>query len=163
MNKKELYILVDKYYRDNFDTLVKRMTRSTGSKERAEDIVQEAFTRCLKYHDVCPDASQFEPWFHVILTNCFKDNKRQETMSGMSDEIETIEIPIDAAAIPSIVYKQIISRINSKEPKIAGILTLFLVKQLRPKEIGHLIEETENNIRQIVFRFRKELKEEFGL
>src|SRR3546814_14161868 len=49
MDKEEAYKIIEYHYRNNFKNLISRYSRQFQSHSRAEDIVQEAYTRALQY------------------------------------------------------------------------------------------------------------------
>jgi RNA polymerase sigma factor (sigma-70 family) len=159
----EAYKLIENHYRANAHRLVKRYANFLNSKERAEDVVQSAYERCCVYWNDCPkDAEGLAKWFTVILHNALKDNHRQEIMQGAVSYKEEDEPQINPAAIPAIIYKQVVDRIKSKSPRHARILSLSLLNQYRPADIAEVVPENQAGIRKIVSRFRKEIKGEFG-
>lgn len=160
MEQIEIYKVIEDHYRSNFTQLVRRFSRFLNSKARAEDIVQEAYTRALTYwKSLSPDIS-VNAWLRTILNNCIKDNFKTEMLHGMANysETETISKP---NAIPAIMLKQVVERIKAKPENIGRILSLFLLEQYRPIEIAQVVTEKVSNIRQIVSRFRKEIRKEF--
>ena len=157
---EEFVALLEKHYRSNFELLAKKYTVYLRSKEKAEDSIQEAYTRALTHWRTC-DTTTFHNWYMTILHNCIRDAKRTEIMSGMGDNIEEFDIPVQASAIPLIIYKQIRNKIDNKEPNVRKILNMFLVHQYRPKEIAQVVKENANAIRQIVHRFREEIRKDY--
>lgn len=162
MKQNEAYEFIEKHYRENYDLTVKRVNRFLKDQERSKDVTQEAYLRALMYYTTLDSLDQFEPWFATLLGNCIKDNQKSESLRGMADDIDNIEIPIKARAIPKIIYDQVQQRIFAKPKEQAVILDLFLNKQYRPKEIAQIVPDTANSIRQIVHRFRQELRTEFN-
>jgi len=163
MPMQAAYDLIEKHYRENQKKLVQRYSRFLNSKERAEDVVQEGYLRCLTYWNTCPDnEKEFAKWFTTVVGNCLKDNHRAEIMKGAVMYNEEDDQIIDAAAIPAIIYKQVVERINNKPDSHRNILSLALIHQYRPADIEAVVLENAANIRKIVSRFRKEIKEEFG-
>ena len=89
MKKKQVYKLIEDYYRENFDSLVIRTINKAGGKANAEDIVQEAFTRALTYYtSYVPDIYEFGAWFSRILDNTSKDFHRVEKNKGMVIDVD---------------------------------------------------------------------------
>ena len=161
MNKEEVYKLLEKHYRENAESLVKRHQRFLQSTHRAEDVVQEAYTRAFTYWRTFPTDGNHNRWFGMILLNCLKDNQRAEHMSGMSDSALLEELPTSSNAFPRIAYKEAVRFIMAEPQEIRTILELSLLHQYASKEIAQLVPETADNIRKIVQRFRERLKEEF--
>ena len=160
-NKREMYALIETHYRTNSERLVKIYTRFLKSKERAEDVIQEAYTRALQYCDTYDKERPLDKWFNAIIASAVRDNKRSENLKGMVDIKEAAEIPVKPAAIPTIILNQVMRRIDTKGDEIANILRLTLLHHYRPTEISKLVNMSANNIRQIVFKFREEIRQDY--
>jgi len=75
MTRDEAYKVIEDYYRKNFKRLVNISRGRAGSYHNAEDVVQEAFTRALKYHkSYNPAMTAFDAWFSRILDNSLRSN-----------------------------------------------------------------------------------------
>lgn len=160
----QAYKQIENHFRKNFEKLVPKYQRFLQSKERAEDVLQEAYARaCTYWNDAPANEEEFAKWFAIILGNCLKDNHREEIRKGaVSGELDDWDEAIGPSAIPAIIYKQVVKRIEAKPEAHSRILSLALLQQYRPSEIRQLTGEGEGNIRQIVSRFRKDIREEFG-
>ena len=164
MNKDEVFQLIERHYRDNYKQNIRRYTRYTRSPHRAEDIVQEAYTRALEYWESCPGVDGMGAWFNTILMNCMKDNRKDEKRHGMSESIEglTDNLVVAPRAIPAIIYNQVMERIAKKPADIAQVLELFLIKGLKQKEVSKVVlDKNPQAVADIVRFFRKEIKDEF--
>lgn len=160
MNKQQAYAYIEDHYRNNFDRLVKQWSRSLNSQAKAEDAVQEAYTKALTYWQNMGD--DFDKWFGMIITNCVRDVKREDLMHGMTTELEAAQdIPEEPEAIPAIIRKQVERLIDKKEKATANILRLALIYQYRPEDIAGLIGTSSNAVRQTIHRFRTEIREKF--
>jgi DNA-directed RNA polymerase specialized sigma24 family protein len=161
--QKEAYSLIEKHCRENWNNLVSRYTFFLKSKERAEDTVQEAYVRALTYWPDAPaDETDFARWFHVILSNALKDNHREEITKGATSAREKAEEGQDGPAIPAIIYRQVVQRIEAKPENQAKVLSLALLHQHRPGDIEAMVPESAVTIRKMISRFRKEIRNEFG-
>jgi RNA polymerase sigma-70 factor, ECF subfamily len=68
--------LFDRYHLPLFDFL----SRTTGDRAAAEDLVQDVFVRVLKYRDSYRDEGCFEAWLYRIARNARADHfKRRKT------------------------------------------------------------------------------------
>lgn len=85
-----LEALFERYHRPLFDYL----TRMTGNRTAAEDLVQDAFVRILKYRHTFRDESRFETWAFGIARNAradyFQNRRRPETA------LDEAVAPVDA-------------------------------------------------------------------
>lgn len=162
--QKQAYDLIESHFRENHKQLVQRYTRFLNSKERAEDVVQEGYLRAMSYWNKCPEtAEDFARWFHRLISNALKDNHREEIMHGAVMYREENDNLIDSSGIPAVIYRQVVQRIEAKPSAQSTILKLFLLDQQRPSDIANMVPESVVAIRKCVSRFRKELKDEFGV
>jgi len=158
--------VLEQYYADNYDNLVRGWSRKAGSPENAEDLVQEAFTKALQYLYRYDLSQPFEGWLITILNNCWRDQSRQERMQGMSmtledaDEmglIEAIEIKDDNHKVVRIIKKMIA---NSRSAA-RDILYLRFGKQCKPSEIGHYLNIEVHTVSTAIYRFKNGVAESF--
>lgn len=169
MQQAEAYFIIEQHYRANFDNLVKKYNRFLHSIARAEDIVQEAYSRALKYWDASPSSKKLETYqtdfpslFGTILNNCMKDNQRTEAQHGaVSESAVEDEQVTKPSAIPAIIYEEVVQLIGGKSEGTSKVLHLFFVKQLNAKEVAQVMDMSPNAVRQEAWRFRREIRDLF--
>src|SRR5688500_20231791 len=71
----QLGVLFERYHGPVFDFL----SRMTGDRLAAEDMVQDVFIRILKYRGTFRDEGSFETWLFRIARNARADYFRQRT------------------------------------------------------------------------------------
>ena len=161
MNKEQLYKLVDEHYRAHFNSLVKRFQRYVQSTHRAEDIVQNAYTRALLYSERAPeDAKDFPKWFNTLVNNCCKDNQKEERLQGMSSQLELPQ-PEQVPQIPKVIYNQVMERMQKKPEDLRNILELYFVHNYKAAEIAQQVEYSLPWVNRAIYDFRQEIKQEF--
>ncbi len=75
--------IITAYYEKSFSQWVKRIARRVPGVMDAEDVVQEAFVRALKYnHTFNPDIAKLETWFTNIVNNVHRQMKRHDFLSS---------------------------------------------------------------------------------
>lgn len=155
---------LERFYQDNFDSYVKRITRKAGSPENAEDIVQEAFYRALKYGDTFdPRINKMETWFNSIVKRAMYDFKRVEMRQGMAIEREgVVEEAIDLNGFDQKLAEDIERLIEHKQTKHRNILYLYFVRNYPPRDIVQIVDENIGNVKQILNRFKIEIGERYG-
>lgn len=80
--------LFDRYHRPLFDFL----SRMTGSRHVAEDLVQDVFLRILKYRGTYRDDARFETWVYKIARNARADYYAKRD-KGLPLNDEALESP----------------------------------------------------------------------
>lgn len=148
---------IEKHYIEQYSLLVKRMYNRTKDVPSAEDIVQEAFARALKYW---AEPDNLEAWFNILLNNAMRDFIRSERISGCSDSIEGEE---DWEAVPVCDWAEdmlvCISEDIKRYPKpTCDILFLYFEREFKPREIHEILGEPNGTIRNTIGRFRQDIK-----
>jgi len=155
--------VVDKYYRENYESLVKRTKNAAGSIENSEDIVQEAFSRALKYFDSC--SIDFDRWFKVILSRVLKDHQRDSRLAGLTknidDTIDELE-PIIPDHIKDF-FRDHMNKLSLTKPSYnKEIIRLNILFGYDPKEISESLDVSIKIVKNNLYLFSKEVKEIYG-
>lgn len=156
--------VVGEYYAKEFNNFVRKLTRKAGSEQNAEDIVQDAFYKALKYfHAFDPSKKKFQTWFGVILVNCYNDFKNKELNFGMQMEIEEHHL-VEHAVKPyeGGMLGLVKELINAKKPEVAEVLDLYFFQSFKPREIFEVSELDKRAINNYIYQFKLEVAEKLG-
>lgn len=149
--------VIEKYYVENHSMLVKRFTRPAGTVWNAEDVVQTAFERALKYHHTYNPEQVFSTWFTALLRNALIDKLNEERGIVYEDFNE-----FDWEAPSTIDYDQtmrmIEEMIEEENPDHQPILDLHFLKGYTAKDIYEFNKMSYPNTRKIIQRFRDKVK-----
>lgn len=151
---------IEAHYRKNRFALVKRMSFRAG--DYAEDIVQESYTRALKYFASYKEEHSLDAWMSRIMNNCLKEHKNNEKgYTALSFEEEEIDgIPCNRFA--ESVVGEIYDLISTKSVVAMDVLTPHFQQGYTAKEVSEITEYTYANCHKIINRFGQELKELYG-
>lgn len=83
---------------DNHAGFLGFLERRVGSRDEAEDILQEAFVRSLDRADSLRSAESATAWFYRMLRNAIVDHYRRE--GSRSRAVERLAAEIEASASP---------------------------------------------------------------
>lgn len=148
--------MIEQYYIENRRRIVKTLYFRTGSEADAEDIVQEAFCRALKY---APKAriDHFGKWFSLVLTNALRDH--MNASRGYSvEESEAEEEGVDCTGYTNRVMQEIKDIVSTKSEVQMEVLNLHLFEEYSAKEVSEITPYSYAQVHQIILRFRNELK-----
>ncbi len=150
--------LIEEHYLANRQRLIKNMTFRSGTEWDAEDIVQEAYTRAIKYIEGF-DGTNFDRWFKPILFNAFKAHKNSENGHTASefDEEEVEGIPCNQYT--DAIVAEISELIDTKSESQIEVLTLYFFKGYSATDISQISEQNYSAIHKTIFRFSQELTE----
>lgn len=149
--------VIENYYRENYQILVKRFTRPAGTVWNAEDVIQTAFERALKYQHTFNQDMVFSTWFTALIRNALID-KLNEDRGIIYEDLDEF----DWEAPPTIDYDQTMSMIEKmiekENPDHQPILELHFLKGYSAKDIYHFNKMSFPNTRKIIQRFRDKVK-----
>lgn len=162
-----MYDLIEQHYRERSATIAKNIAYRAGSREDAEDIVQEAYCRALKYiHAFNPNEFEFERWFSRLFSNVWKDAISAKYQRGYPQELdETHEQFIcnnfksSAPQLMEIIYDEILATDNEDHREV---LTLYLIYGYKLNEVSEITDMRSGTVNQILFRFKDGLKKTYG-
>lgn len=152
------------FYVEERDTLIGIVNKITKDYDDAEDIVQEAFTRALKYWDTFKgDGSKLFPWFYGILTNVRKDYMADKRRLGMvKDNLkDDDEFEIEDSGMTHKITREFREEIKKQSPEHADVLFLYFEKSYKPEEIAQIVEMNWEAVRKVIARFKIKMKEKY--
>jgi RNA polymerase sigma-70 factor (ECF subfamily) len=143
-----------------------------------EDLIQESFMRVMRKAEQLQEADKLEWWLKVLTRNValnyLRKIKRNRDELESEGVFETREIASTAAEVPveqeveARMMKEAIAKYLAKlKPEHRQIIELRWMHQLSYKEIGSILNFSEEVVRQKLFRaresIRKRLKEDWGI
>lgn len=152
--------LIEDHYLANRRNLVKRMSFPAG--DAAEDVVQEAYARALKYFNSYKPEYHFDGWFRRILNNALKEHKNNERGTSAVSFEEEEHDGLDCSGLNERILLEVNELIATKSAVQMEVLTYHIQQGYTAKEVSELTDHTYANCRRIVHRFRQEVKELYG-
>lgn len=157
-----MHELVEQHYCQNRKHLINALSKQLG--DEAEDAVQEAYFRALKYiHAYNPEEFEFQRWFSRILSNVRKDfiADRFGRVSGSPVEEEDWVSPSDPYAhqVLQVVYDEILM-VN--DPNHREILTLSLIFSYNLRDVVKIVDMKMGTVNQIITRFKSKMKKTYA-
>lgn len=157
-----MYLLVENHYNTNRKHLINVMSKQLG--DEAEDAVQEAYFRALKYiHAYNPEEFEFQRWFSRILSNVRKDfiAERFGRVTGSPIQEDDLVSPEDpyASQVLQVVYDEILL-VN--DPNHREILTLALIFGYNLRDVVKIVDMKMGTVNQIITRFKSKMKKTYA-
>jgi RNA polymerase sigma-70 factor (ECF subfamily) len=154
---EKLAILFERHHVVLFNYFLKL----TGNRPVSEDLVQEVFTRILKYRTTYRGEDKYSVWMYKIARNAHIDFlRRQKETVPLEDQFEEAQ---SADLIPEErVERQqeavLISRaLKRLSPKKQEIILLSRFQNLKYREIAELMECPVGTVKGMVHRAVQEL------
>lgn len=145
---------------ENHRAFLAFLERRVGSRELAEDILQEAFTRGLDKAGTLRDEESALAWFYRALRNAVidhyrRDDARRRGLEGFAAELASAEVPQETA---NAVCKCVLSLAETLKPEYAEAIRRIDVDGLAVKDFAAEAGLTANNAGVRVFRAREALR-----
>ena len=157
------YAQLETYFKENYDALVKKIVRRAGSPENAEDVVQEAFFRAMKYWDSYSPEQKLGAWLNTIMVNACRDHLKNDRMLGMTVEISDDQFdPVELPLTDHDTLRQVQKLMRKKSYPQSEIIRLYYFKGYKPIEIKEILDVKHGTVRQTVLRFKEEVQEKLG-
>ncbi len=152
---------LERMFNEDYLYLCKKVSNWAGGMINAEDVVQESFTRALKYApSYNPDFSTVGAWFNTILNNASKDFKREERLQGMAVPYETESDQLD-----DIMHRdQMVHRVieDMEVSPYSEILRLYFILGFTRREVAEVIDQKPQSIANAVQRFKAQMRDKYA-
>jgi RNA polymerase sigma factor (sigma-70 family) len=137
--------------------------RLTGNRALGEDLVQEVFTRILKYRATYQGEDRFTVWLYKIARNAHIDHlrKHRETYP-LEDQFEDVRSPeptLDEKLVRDQEAALITRALARLSPKKQELLVLSRFQNLKYREIAELMDCPVGTVKGLVHRAIRELGE----
>lgn len=128
------------------------------NKEDAEDVVQNSFIIVLKSIKKFRNEAKFSTWLYsIIYHECLRELKKRKQTTEYVPQFFELENK-DTDLIENISIENLT---NSLKPNEYTIISLFYLKEKSIKEITKITSLSKSNIKTILHRARKKMKENF--
>lgn len=137
--------------------------RITGSREEAEDMLQEAFTEAFRKLETFRFESTFGAWLkRIVINKCINEIKRKKTELEFFDELPVA--PEHAATTEEAAEAELsveaIKKAMAKLPKGSRmIFSLYLLEGYDHREISEILNISESNSKMQYKRAKDRIKE----
>lgn len=163
---KERNDVIEKAYVEHYDMLYKSAYSRMKNEMDAEDALQDTFVLALKYfHTYDENKSAIHTWLNNILHNRCSRIQNTERNRGMSVELdEHLLDGEDLGADDSIIMKKIVSEIEAESnPTTRAILHLHFVDRAQRKEIVDVINAKAKYVGNVIYIFKKAMREKYAV
>lgn len=139
-----------------------------GSRNMAEDIVQEAFVVCYQHIRQLKDPDMFNTWFYRILVRVGWRMVKKQKRHVSIDESGTEKIPnlsynSKESQIDKINDNLLIREaIRKLTLPIRSVVILYYFNELTVKEISKILDCFQGTVKSRLHKARKQLKQDLG-
>ncbi len=157
--EKEAFEILYKKYKDKIQYFIFNIIKDY---QKAEDITQETFIYVLQ-HKVRQGCS-FKYYIYLIAKSRALNYKKMITRrieihdQYIAEDLQEVERDISEIIIKEEENKLLVEAINMLDDKYKNAIYLVKVEELSYKEVANILGETENNIKNLIHRGKKELR-----
>jgi len=126
-----------------------------GSKEQAEDVMQEAFYRLWTHRKSLKEGPVL-PWLLKVTTNACFSLWRRKREFPLEEELASQNSTMDPEE--AVAYKEILAELNRLPKKQRAVLTLRLLLGYSEEETARILNSPEGTIRSNLFKAKENLR-----
>ena len=153
---------IEQIYKQYFETVNKYLFCLTHNNDIAEELTQETFYKAVKKIDTYKGECKISVWLcqiakHIWYDYCKKNKKviRVEYDLLKPREVDTTEQKVISNDEKMLLYK----KMQTLDEKTREVIYLRITGELSFKEIGIILNKTENWARVTFYRGKNQLKE----
>lgn len=162
MNTKDFENEFLTIYNENVDAIFRFIAFRLSDRELAKDLSQETFTKAWLYLSKNTDVKNARALLYKIAQNLIIDNSRKKKFLSLDELMEGGFDPgksEDEEIKGSLDAQESLKALDKLEEKYKEVIILRYVEGYSPKEIGKILNESENHISVKIHRALKQLKE----
>lgn len=153
-------VSIEDMYADHVKKVYYFLYSYTGNADLSEEITQETFVRAIKSINRYNGKCKMSVWLcqiakHILFQNYYKKKKENNIELGYSMQL-TIESP-ENIIITTENKKEIYKSIQMLDGLTKEVVYLRLTGELSFKEIGEILDKTENWARVTFFRGKSKI------
>lgn len=155
---------IEKIYKEYFETVYKYLFCLTRNIDLSEELTQETFYRAVKKINTYKGECKISVWLCQIAKNLWYDYlKKNKKISKFNQEKDNIELIQEDNIIEKIISDEekiiLYKKIQKLDEKTREVIYLRVTGELTFKEIGTILNKTENWARVTFYRGKNKLKE----
>jgi RNA polymerase sigma-70 factor (ECF subfamily) len=153
---------MEQIYKEYYSRLFSFINSRVNNSEDAKDILSEVFLKISSNIDKLNSNEKLTSWIYTITRNTIIDYYRKNDKNKNHIEFDENNIYNEDETSDSIseLSRCIEPIIDSLPTKYSKALHLSEIKELKQKEISDKLDIPSTNIKNIIFRGKKQIKEE---
>ena len=153
---------MEQIYKQYFGTVNKYLFCLTHNNDISEELTQETFYRAVKKINTFKGDCKMSVWLCQIAKNLWYDELRKNKKVENTDEINIL-IPSEDNVEEKVIFNQskleLYKRLQKLDKQTREVIYLRITGELSFKEIGDILNKTENWARVTFYRGKQKLKE----
>jgi len=153
---------MEQIYKKYFETVNKYLFCLTHNSDISEELTQETFYKAVKKINTFKGESKISVWLCQIAKNLWYDElKKNKKIQNIEDEMLSIESEdkTEEKIILNESKVELYKKIQKLDKQTREVIYLRITGELSFKEIGDILNKTENWARVTFYRGKQKLKE----
>lgn len=152
---------IEQIYKEYFETVNKYLFCLTQNNDISEELTQETFYRAVKKINTYRGECKISVWLCQIAKNLWYDYCRRNKKLMNEDEIFNIQEmnTLEEKVISNDEKISLYKKMQNLDEKTREVMYLRITGELSFKEIGVILNKTENWARVTFYRGKNKLKE----
>jgi len=154
---------IEKIYEEYFETVNKYLFCLTRNNDVSEELTQETFCKAVKKIDTYKGECKMSVWLCQIAKNLWYDECRKNKKIIDAEENEVLNIQglntTEGQVIENEEKILLYKKMQTLDDRTREVIYLRITGELSFKEIGIILNRTENWARVTFYRGKNQLKE----
>ena len=154
---------IEKIYEEYFETVNKYLFCLTHNNDISEELTQETFYKAVKKINTYKGECKMSVWLCQIAKNLWYDQCRKNKKNIDLEEMEALYFQDSNTVEDKIISNEekisIYKKMQNLDDKTREVMYLRITGELSFKEIGVILNKTENWARVTFYRGKNKLKE----
>ena len=155
---------MEQIYEQYFETVYKYLFCLTRNSDMAEELTQETFYRAVKKIHTFKGECKISVWLCQIAKNLWYDECRKHQKAIKMNEENFLETQVSNDVTEEKVVQNeekmaLYKKLQTLDEKTREVIYLRITGELSFKEIGTILNQTENWARVTFYRGKQKLKE----
>ena len=154
---------MEKIYEEYFETVNKYLFCLTHNNDISEELTQETFYKAVKKIDTYKGECKMSVWLCQIAKNLWYDQCRKNKKFVDTKEADLLNVQalntLEEQVISNDEKISLYKKMQHLDEKTREVMYLRITGELSFKEIGIILNKTENWARVTFYRGKKQLKE----
>ena len=153
---------IEKIYKENFETVNKYLFCLTKNWDLAEELTEETFYRAVEKIGKFKGESKISTWLCQIAKNLYYD-VLSKNKKIVNTEYNLLELEAEESTEEKVISNDekitLYKNLQKLDEKTREVIYLKITGELSFKEIGEILNKTENWARVTFYRGKQKLKE----
>lgn len=153
---------IEKIYEEYFETVNKYLFCLTHNNDISEELTQETFYKAVKKIDTYKGECKMSVWLCQIAKNLWYDQcRKNKKFVDTNEDILNLQATnsTEESAISNDEKLLLYKKMQNLDEKTREVIYLKITGELSFKEIGNILNQTENWARVTFYRGKNKLKE----